>query len=75
MHPSVMSYLATLADKRRSPHTLKATRQDLTRFVAWWQLRYGRPFDPSLLLDSDLRDWRLERQQTLATASQDAQRP
>ena len=64
MHPSVTSYLATLADKRRSPHTLKATRQDLTRFVAWWEQRYHRPFAPSLLLDSDLRDWRLERQQT-----------
>ena len=64
MHPSLTSYLATLADKRRSPHTLKAARQDLTRFVTWWELRYRRPFDPSLLLDSDLRDWRLERQQT-----------
>ena len=58
MHPSVTSYLATLADKCRSPHTLKAARQDLTRFVAWWEKRYGRPFDPSLL-DSDLRDCRL----------------
>ena len=64
MHPSVTSYLATLSDKRRSPHTLKAARQDLTRFVTWWEERYGRPFDPSLLLYSDLRDWRLARQQT-----------
>jgi site-specific recombinase XerD len=64
MHSSVASYLATLADKRRSPHTLKATRQDLARFVIWWEERYRRPFDPSLPLDSDLRDWRMERQQT-----------
>jgi hypothetical protein len=33
MVSAVTSYLATLADKRRSPHTLKATRQDLAHFV------------------------------------------
>jgi site-specific recombinase XerD len=29
----------------------------------WWEAHYTRPFDPSLLLDTDLRDWRKVRQQ------------
>jgi site-specific recombinase XerD len=62
MHESIVAYLTTLADRRRSPHTLKAARQDLTRFVSWWEREYSRPFDPDLLLDTDLRDWRRSRQ-------------
>jgi hypothetical protein len=43
MHSSVTSYLTTLADKRRSPHTLKAARRDLARFVAWWEQAIADP--------------------------------
>jgi site-specific recombinase XerD len=63
MHESVAAYLATLVQRRKSPHTLRAARQDLTRFVFWWERQNGRPFDPALLLDTDLRDLRRARQQ------------
>jgi site-specific recombinase XerC len=63
MHESIAAYLTSLADRRRSPHTLKATRQDLAQFVRWWERQNGRPFDPAILLDTDLRDWRWARQQ------------
>ncbi len=62
MHESIAAYLDSLAARRRSPHTLRAARQDLIQFVGWWEQREGRPFDPALLLDSDLRDWQLRRQ-------------
>ncbi len=41
MHPSVGHYLATLAAQRRSPHTLRAVRLDLDRFIAWWEASPG----------------------------------
>jgi site-specific recombinase XerD len=63
MHESLSMYLGTLNQRRRSPHTIRATLQDLTQFVIWWEQRYTRPFDPGLLLDSDLYDWRSARQQ------------
>ena len=63
MHESISTYLATLVGRRRSQHTLKAARQDLIQFVTWWERQSGRPFDPALLLDTDLRDWRNARQQ------------
>ena len=62
MHPSIDRYLATLGRKGRSPLTLKATRQDLARFVAWWEATRRRRFDPALLLDTDVRSWRAARQ-------------
>jgi integrase/recombinase XerC len=63
MHETITAYLAMLTERRKSPHTLRAARQDLTQFVSWWERQNGRPFDPVLLLDSDLRDWRRARQQ------------
>jgi len=36
MHESISAYLAVLSERRRSPHTLKAVRLDLTRFATWW---------------------------------------
>src|SRR5262245_51732235 len=63
MHESVATYLATLAQRRKSPHTLRAVRQDLTQFVTWWERQNSRSFDPVLLLDTDLRDWRRAPQQ------------
>lgn len=62
MHDSIVAYLDTLHQRRRSPHTIRAARQDLTQFVTWWEQHAGRPFDPALLLDTDVRDWRLARQ-------------
>ncbi len=62
MHPSIDRYLTTLGQKGGSPLTLKATRQDLTRFVAWWDATRQRRFEPALLLDKDVRSWRVARQ-------------
>jgi site-specific recombinase XerD len=63
MHDSSTAYLATLVERRKSPHTLRAACQDLTQFVTWWERQNRRPFDPAVLLDADLRDWRRARQQ------------
>ncbi len=62
MHGSIGGYLASLVSVGRSPLTVKAVRSDLTGFAIWWETRRQRPFDPSLLLDSDLREWRIKRQ-------------
>jgi integrase/recombinase XerC len=62
MHASVERYLTTLAAQRRSPHTLRAVRLDLVRFVAWWEATRRRTFDPALLRQPDLLDWRRARQ-------------
>jgi len=62
LHSSLEQYLEVLHTKRRAPATLKVVRQDLTRFIAWWELARQRTFDPVLLRYEDLRDWRLARQ-------------
>ena len=31
--------------------------------MTWWERHAGRPFDPALLLHTDVRDWRQARQQ------------
>jgi site-specific recombinase XerD len=62
MHASISNYLATLADKGRSPLTVKAARGDLVGFATWWEIRLNRPFDPVLLRSGDLHNWRLARQ-------------
>jgi site-specific recombinase XerD len=68
MHTSISSYLTALADKGRSPLTIKAVRGDLVGFATWWEARYSRPFDPALLSARDLHTWRLARQKDDATA-------
>ena len=68
MHASISSYLTSLADKGRSPLTIKAAGGDLVGFAAWWDSRYSRPFDPALLRTSDLQAWRLARQKDDAAA-------
>jgi site-specific recombinase XerD len=68
MHTSISSYLSSLADKGRSPLTIKAARGDLTGFASWWETRYSRPFDPVLLRPNDLQTWRLSRQKDDAAA-------
>jgi site-specific recombinase XerD len=62
MHGSIGQYLLALEQKRRSPLTLKAVRQDLTHFVTWWEARRARSFSPAFLLHRDVLDWRAERQ-------------
>jgi site-specific recombinase XerD len=68
MHPSISSYLTSLADKGRSPLTIKAARGDLVGFTSWWESRFSRPFDPALLRTGDLHTWRLARQKDDAAA-------
>ena len=68
MHPSTDEYLALLQRKGRSPLTLKATRADLGRFISWWETTRRRQFDPSLLLEEDVRAWRGVRQRDDAAA-------
>ena len=63
MHDSVDQYLASLHANRRSPLTIKAARQDLSRFTMWWETHHQRPFDPALLLGHDFSDWIVLRQQ------------
>jgi integrase/recombinase XerC len=63
MHDSIDHYLASLLANRRSPLTIKAARQDLSRFTTWWETVHQRPFDPALLLSHDFSDWILLRQQ------------
>jgi site-specific recombinase XerD len=62
LHSSLEQYLEILRAKRRAPATLKVVRQDLNHFIAWWEQRCRRTFDPALLRYEDLRDWRLARQ-------------
>ncbi len=68
MHSSIVNYLASLGSVGRSPLTVKAVRSDLTAFATWWETRRQRPFDPALLLGSDLREWRIKRQRDDASA-------
>jgi integrase/recombinase XerC len=62
MHASIADYLTHLANKGRSPLTMKAARGDLTGFATWWETQRDRPFDAVLLRESDLHAWRLARQ-------------
>src|SRR4051812_45223099 len=68
MHLSIQTYLSTLEFKRRSPLTLKAVQQDLSRFVSWWGQRRQRHFDPALLLENDVLDWRAYLQKEVRAA-------
>ncbi len=62
MHPSIDQFLCTLTERRRSPLTLKAVRHDLIQFATWWETTFQCRFDPAVLLESDVRDWRIARQ-------------
>jgi site-specific recombinase XerD len=68
MHGSIGDYISSLASAGRSPLTVKAVRSDLTGFATWWETHRQRPFDPALLLDSDLREWRVKHQRDDASA-------
>lgn len=45
MQNPVISYLDILRETRRSELTIKATRQTLQSFQAWWETDRNRPFD------------------------------
>jgi site-specific recombinase XerD len=68
MHSSFDDYLSSLVSAERSPLTVKAARSDLTGFAMWWEVQRQKSFDPALLLDSDLREWRDKRQRDDAVA-------
>jgi len=68
MHSSIPRYLEHLTDKGRAPLTLKAVRSDLTGFATWWEDARQRPFDPMLLRERDIHDWRTHRQRDAAAA-------
>ena len=62
MQNPITSYLDALRETRRSELTIKAARQTLHSFQAWWEADRNRPFDLALLRDADLERWRLVRQ-------------
>ncbi len=62
MHRLVEQYLASLGERGRSSSTVRAARTDLAQFEQWWEATHRRPFDPSSLLESDLRTWQRSRQ-------------
>src|SRR3954452_21503598 len=68
MHTSISNYISYLAEKGRSPLTIKAARGDLAGFATWWETWRNRPFDPTLLREGDLHTWRLVRQKDDAAA-------
>lgn len=61
IHPSLDAYLMHFAAAHTSA-TFRAARRDLTQFMTWWEQRRDRTFDPGLLRDRDLLDWRQARQ-------------
>jgi site-specific recombinase XerD len=56
-------YLATLVARGVPVATQRAVRSDLAIFRLWWETKYHRSFDLSQIIERDLRDWKLSRQQ------------
>jgi site-specific recombinase XerD len=56
-------YLATLVMRAVPVATQRAVRSDLAIFRLWWETKHQRSFDLSQLIERDLRDWKLSRQQ------------
>lgn len=63
LNDPIEQYLATLIARDASVATQRAARADLTTFRTWWETRHQRPFDLSQIVDRDLRNWKLARQQ------------
>jgi len=63
MADTLTAFFATLDDSPLAVASRRAIRADLRQFVQWWETTRARPFDPSLLLDRDLRAWQVARQQ------------
>ena len=59
---AVDRYVNLLNERGVSPATRKAVRSDLSHLAHWWEARYHRAFDPSLLVERDLRAWKAARQ-------------
>jgi len=68
MNDLLARYLDNLARRSNrfgrnvAPATVRAARADLDGFIAWWAERHRLTFDPSLVLERDLRDWQAHRQ-------------
>lgn len=45
------------SERRYSPLTVRNYRRDIERFVAWWEDRYGQPFDPAQVKAEQVSDW------------------
>lgn len=56
-------YLAYMEIQSISIATLRAFRSDLTHFCTWWETKHQQPFNLRYVVDRDLRDWKLQRQQ------------
>jgi len=56
-------YLATLVMRAVPVATQRAARSDLAIFRLWWETKHHRSFDLSQVIERDLRDWKLSRQQ------------
>ncbi len=62
MSTSVDRYLTSLADRDIAPATIRAVRSDIARLAEWWGERHRRSFDPTQLVERDLRQWQFHRQ-------------
>jgi integrase/recombinase XerC len=56
-------YLAALVVRGVSLATQRASRSDLVQFCRWWETRHQQPFELSQVVDRDMRQWKLQRQQ------------
>src|SRR5579872_982674 len=59
---AVASYLHTLEARGASTATCRAARSDLRHLMRRWEERHRQAFDLSLLVERDLRAWKLARQ-------------
>jgi integrase/recombinase XerC len=64
----VDQYLTHLETQGRAPATRRAVRADLRHLRQWWEGKHGRALDLTQLLERDLREWCLARQQTEGAA-------
>jgi integrase/recombinase XerC len=56
-------YLATLVTRCVPVATQRAARSDLAIFRLWWETKHHRSFDLNQVVERDLREWKLSRQQ------------
>ncbi|WP_322798401.1 tyrosine-type recombinase/integrase [Thermoflexus sp.] len=56
--PLIETFLHDLVRAGRSPRTIEGYRRDLLDFAAWISGRSGEAFDPKVVLQEDLRDYR-----------------
>jgi integrase/recombinase XerC len=61
-HTSVQTWLDKLRRQGKSPHTIKAYRRALSHLGQWLATTYGEPFDPTVVIGRDIRDWKSHQQ-------------